>query len=127
MNGWKRPWQWLMTPDPNPGYTTGKLLKLFVRVAVFALLATLVSALLMPTPLGPYLRTWWGSMLLVLALYLPLMRFMTVDTFTPRRFQSPGPRTSGSGRTVSTSAERRKEKNRFAGVKKSPPKYGGRR
>lgn len=120
-------WRWLMTPDPNPGYTTGKLIKLFIRVAIFAVLATLVSALLNPTPLGPYLKTWWGSMLLVLVLYLPLMRFLTVDTFTPRRFQAPAQKTGASGKTVMTSAERRKEKNRFAGVKKSPPKYGGKR
>ena len=119
-------WRWLTTPDPNPGYTTGKLLKLFIRVAVFAVLATLVSALLMPTPVGKYLNTWWGSMLLVLVLYLPLMKFLGVDTFTPRRFQQPPTKTTASGKTVVSSAERRKEKNRYAGVKKAPPKYGGR-
>lgn len=123
------PWRWLTTPDPDPGYTSAKLLKLFIRVAIFAVLATLVSALLMPTPLGPYLRTWWGSMLLVLALYLPLMRFMAVDTFTPRSLQKPAPggKTGKGGKPTLSSAERRKERNRFAGVKKSPPKYGGRR
>lgn len=120
-------WRWLTTPDPNPGYTTGKLLKLFVRVAIFAVLATLVSALLMPTPVGKYLNTWWGSMLLVLVLYLPLMKFLGVDTFTPRRFQQPTTKTTASGKTVPSSAERRKEKKRYAGVRKAPPKYGGRR
>ncbi|RJF71911.1 hypothetical protein D3875_10390 [Deinococcus cavernae] len=119
-------WRWLTTPDPNPGYNTGKLLKLFVRVAVFAVLATLLSTLLMPTPVGKYLNTWWGSMLLVLVLYLPLMRFLSVDTFVPRRFQAP-PSTNAAGKTVPSSTERRKEKNRYAGVRKAPPKYGGRR
>lgn len=118
-------WRWLTTPDPNPGYTTTKLLKLAIRVMIFAILATLVSSLLMPTPVGPYLRTWWGSMLLVLVLYLPLMKFMAVDTFVPGA-KSAAPSTQKSGSTK-TAAERRKEKNRFAGVKKSPPKYGGRR
>ena len=68
-----------------------------------------------------------GSMLLVLVLYLPLMKFLGVDTFTPRRFQQPTTKTTASGKTVPSSAERRKEKNRYAGVRKAPPKYGGRR
>lgn len=119
-------WRWLMTPDPDPGFTTNKVLKLLIRVLIFTVLATLVSSLLMPTPLGPYLRTWWGSMLLVLALYLPLMKFLSVDTFVPRSAQRTVQKT-GTGKAAISSAERRKAKNRFAGVKKSPPKYGGRR
>lgn len=121
-------WRWLTTPDPNPGYTPGKLIKLTIRVLIFAVLATLVSSLLQLTPLKPYINTWWGSMLLVLAIYLPLMKFMAVDTFVPGA--RPG---SQTGKLVSdlrvrpTAAQRRKEKNRFAGVKKAPPKYGGRR
>lgn len=122
-------WRWLTTPDPNPGYTTPKLLKLFIRVMIFAILATLVSALLMPTPIGPYLKTWWGSMLLVLVLYVPLMKFMAVDTFAPGSRPAAGgtPAKGTKAGSTMTAAERRKEKNRFAGVKKSPPKYGGRR
>ncbi len=122
------PWRWLTTPDPNPGYTTTKLIKLAIRVLLFSLLATLVSSLLQLTPLAPYLRTWWGSMLLVLALYLPLMRFMSVDTFVPGRGR-PGKNAVPVAdlRVRPSAAQRRKEKNRFAGVKKSPPKYGGRR
>lgn len=119
-------WRWLTTPDPNAGYTTTKLLKLAIRVVLFAILATLVSSLLQMTPLAPYLKTWWGSMLLVLALYLPLMKFMAVDTFVPRS-RTPAPPTSKTGKQTLSAAQRRKEKNRFAGVRKSPPKYGGRR
>lgn len=121
-------WRWLTTPDPNSGYTSSKLIKLAIRVFLFAILATLVSSLLQMTPLAPYLKTWWGSMLLVLALYLPLMKFMAVDTFVPNsRTPAPSTSTSKTGKQTLTAAQRRKEKNRFAGVKRSPPKYGGRR
>lgn len=117
-------WRWLTTPDPSPGLTRGKLLKLTVRVLLFAFLATLLSSLLSLTPLRPYLNTWWGSMLFVLALYIPLARFMTLDTFSARRAtRGAGPATQAS----TSRAQRRKERNRFAGVKKGPPKYGGRR
>lgn len=120
-------WRWLTTPDPHPGFTTGKLLKLALRVFIFALLATVVSSVLQLTPLRPYLQTGWGSMLLVLALYLPLMRFMAVDTFVPRQRPAANAQRVGDLRVRPTAAQRRKEKNRFAGVKKAPPKYGGRR
>ena len=64
-------WRWLTTPDPDPGFTGPKLLKLLTRVMLFALVATLLSSLLQLTPLGPYLNTWWGSLLFVLALTIP--------------------------------------------------------
>ncbi|WP_221090534.1 hypothetical protein [Deinococcus aquaedulcis] len=118
------PWRWLTTPDPHPGFTTPKLLKLLVRVMLFAVLATLLSSLLQLTPLRPYLNTWWGSLLFVLALYLPLSRFLNVDTFVPRRLQAQVDARSAAGRT--TRAQRRKERNRYAGVRKSAPR-GGRR
>ncbi|MVN88014.1 hypothetical protein GO986_14755 [Deinococcus sp. HMF7620] len=120
-------WRWLTTPDPEPGFTTGKLLKLAARVALFALVATLVSSLLSLTPLGPYLNTWWGSLLFVLALYLPLARFLNVDTFVPRRLQARvDARTSGQT-SKATRTQRRKERHRYAGVRKSAPRSGGRR
>lgn len=94
MNNLLRPlqqfWHWLTTPDPTPGYGPGKLLRLALRVVLFALLATLVSAWLQLTPLRPYLETWWGSLLLVMALYVPLARFMTLDTITPSQMRQPG-------------------------------------
>ena len=52
-----RPWVWLTTPDPAPGFTTNKLLKLAVRVLLFAIVATLISGVLGLTPLRPYLNT----------------------------------------------------------------------
>ncbi|WP_291426424.1 hypothetical protein [Deinococcus sp.] len=118
-------WRWLTTPDPAPGLTTTKLLKLAIRVMLFALMASLVSACLQLTPLRPYLKTGWGSMLLVFALYLPCIKFFNIDTFT-NRTPPPVNQRPGTAATL-TPAQRRKEKNRFAGVKKAPPKYGGRR
>lgn len=117
-------WRWLTTPDPAPGFTAGKMLKLTVRVVLFALIATLLSGLLQLTPLKDTLNTWWGSLLFVLLLYIPAARFLTLDTFAPRRAPAaaaPGKAAQGS------SAQRRKARNRYAGVRKSAPKYGGRR
>lgn len=116
-------WRWLTTPDPNPGLTGPKLVKLLIRVLLFAVVASLLSALLSLTPLKPYLNTWWGSLLFILLLYIPAARFMMMDTITPRT--RPGPAGSGQASATSTAAQRRKEKNRFAGVRKGPPKYGG--
>lgn len=121
-------WRWLTTPDPNPGFTRPKLLKLLVRVMLFSVVATLLSSLLQLTPLGPYLNTWWGSLLFVLALYIPLARFLSVDTFVPRRLQARADAVrGGTGQRSVSSAQRRKERNRYAGVRKGAPKYGGRR
>lgn len=127
------PWRWLTTPDPDPGFTPRKLLKLFVRVLIFALLASLLSAAARAAGLGKYLDTWWGTLLFVLVLYVPLARFLTVDTFVPRRLaqnrtaQQRGGAT-GTGKGATSSAERRKERNRYAGVRKGPPRgSGGRR
>ncbi|GMA15599.1 hypothetical protein E5F05_20650 [Deinococcus metallilatus] len=120
------PWRWLTTPDPEPGFTPRKLLKLFVRVAIFALLATLLSAVLRAAGLSRYLDTWWGTLLFVLVLYVPLARFLTVDTFVPQRGAQG--RAGTKGKTGLSSAERRKERNRYAGVRKGPPRgTGGRR
>ncbi|WP_346732445.1 hypothetical protein [Deinococcus radiodurans] len=84
-------WRWLTTPDPHPGFTRPKLLKLAVRLFLFVLLATVLSSLLNLTPLRPYLNTFWGSLLFVLLLYIPAARFLNIDTFMPRRFQTPPP------------------------------------
>lgn len=118
-------WRWLTTPDPAPGLTRTKLLKLTARVFLFATVATLLSSLLSLTPLRPYLNTWWGSLIFILILYVPLARYMTLDTLPRRGLRGAVP--DGKTATTSSSAQRRKERNRYAGVKKGPPKYGGRR
>jgi hypothetical protein len=117
-------WRWLTTPDPAPGLTTTKLLKLAARVVLFAAVATLLSTLLSLTPLRPYLNTWWGSLIFILILYVPLARYMTLDTLPRTRGAAPGGKPTP---VAATSAQRRRERNRYAGVKKGPPKYGGRR
>lgn len=119
-------WRWLTTPDPNPGFTSNKLLKLVIRVVLFATVATLISSLLALTPLRPYLNTWWGSLVFILILYVPMARFLLVDNFAPSR-RAPASATGSKGKSTLSSAQKRKERNRYAGVKKGPPKYGGRR
>ena len=126
-------WTWLTTPDPDPGFNTRKLGKLALRLFLFVLVATLLSSLLSLTPLRPYLNTWWGSLLFVLALYIPASRFLNVDTFVPRRMVGPAGRPVGraaaqtAARESAERMQRRKEKARYAGVRKSSPKFGGKR
>ncbi|SEJ90550.1 hypothetical protein SAMN04488058_1334 [Deinococcus reticulitermitis] len=130
-------WTWLTTPDPDPGFSTRKLGKLALRLFLFVLVATLLSSLLSLTPLGPYLNTWWGSLIFVLALYIPASRFLNVDTFLPRRMveaaSRPGSRPVGraaaqvAARESAERMQRRKEKARYAGVRKGGPKFGGKR
>lgn len=121
-------WRWLTTPDPQPGFTRPKLLRLAIRVLLFTVLATLLSAVLRAFGLGPYLDTWWGTLIFVLLLYIPLFRFLTVDTFVPRRLARGRTAAARPGKKGMTSAERRKERNRYAGVRKGPPRGGaGRR
>ncbi|AXG99639.1 hypothetical protein ACTQ9L_00355 [Deinococcus wulumuqiensis] len=119
-------WRWLTTPDPHPGFTRSKLLRLALRLFLFVLVATLLSSLLSLTPLSPYLNTWWGSLLFVLLLYIPAARFLNVDTFVPGRFQRPAPGSNAAQGGTST-LDKRREKNRYAGVRKPPPRTGGRR
>ncbi|CAM4403268.1 hypothetical protein [Deinococcus marmoris] len=120
-------WRWLITPDPDPGFNRTKLLKLVIRVVLFATVATLISSLLALTPLRPYLDTWWGSLIFILILYVPMARFLLVDSFVPRRGAGAGATAGKGGKSTLSSAQKRKERNRYAGVKKGPPKYGGRR
>lgn len=119
-------WRWLTTPDPHPGFTRSKLLRLALRLFLFVLVATFLSSLLSLTPLSPYLNTWWGSLLFVLLLYIPAARFLNVDTFVPGRFQRPAPGGRAAPASMNT-LDKRREKNRYAGVRKPPPRTGGRR
>ena len=112
-------WRWLTTPEAAPGVTSAKIIKLALRLLLFVMFVTLVSGVLALTPLGPYVSTFWGSMLLVLALYLPLARWLNVDTFVPAR---PVPQS-----TRPAPAPARAKKANYAGVSKKPPKFQGRR
>lgn len=116
-------WRWLMTPDPEPGFTGRKLGRLLIRVVVFTVVATLLAGLLRLAGLGPYLDTVWGTLLFVLLLYIPFFRFLTVDTFVPRRLAGRTP--AGTRQQSAARTARRRERNRYAGVKKSPPRGGG--
>lgn len=113
------PWHWLTTADPTPGFTPRKILRIAARFFLFVLLVTLLQLLLALTPLGPYTTTWWGQAILVLAVYLPFARFLSLDLAPVR------PAQRGGTAQTSASARRRKERNRYAGVRKGPP--GGRR
>ena len=103
------PWHWLTRPDPTPGFTTGKLLKLLARILIFAVIATVLSSLLQMTPLKPY---------------IPAAKLLSMNDM----FVRPAPRSAAPGKAQTlSSAERRKERHRYAGVKKSAPRQGGRR
>jgi hypothetical protein len=118
-------WKWLTTADPSPRYTPGKIGRIAARFFLFLLLVTVVNALLALTPLGPYLTRYrWTSAVIVFLLYIPFNRILILDM--------PGAARQGFRRgpvpKQSAAAIRRKERNRFAGVKKGPPSgRGGRR
>ena len=125
------PWTWLTTADPTPGFTRTKLLKILVRTLLFVLVVTLLQTLLFAAGLGAYLKTWWGTLLLITVVYIPFFRLMTLDQLvgppTPRPLK-PGQKPTAA-QASQVRIAKRAEKNRFAGVKKGPPKNmgGGRR
>jgi len=119
-------WRWLTTPDPTPGYPPRKIARIAARFLLFLLVVTLVQTLLGATPLRPFVASFWGSAVVVFLLYIPFARILILDT--------PGASRQGQGllggqQKPSASAVRRKERNRYAGVKKGPPGggRGGRR
>ena len=124
-------WKWLTTADPSPRYTSGKIGRIAARFFLFLLLVTLIQSVLSATPLGPYLKTWWGSAIVVFALYIPFARYLIIDTPGGNRqaLGRLGSSRLGAVSKPSASAVRRKERNRFAGVRKGPPGggRGGRR
>lgn len=117
-------WRWLTTADPSPGYPPRKIARIVARFLIFLIVVTLVQSLLGATPLRPYLASWWGSALVVFALYIPFARILILDTPGANR-----PGRLGAAPKPSPSAVRRKERNRYAGVRKGPPGggRGGRR
>ena len=111
-------WKWLTTADPSPKYTPGKIGRIVTRFLLFLILVTLVQSLLGATP--------WRA-LVVFALYIPFARILILDTpGSTRQAQGFG---RGAAAKPSAAAIRRKERNRFAGVRKGPPGggRGGRR
>jgi|GEM_PF-2366579 len=121
-------WKWLTTADPSPRYTPGKIGRIVVRFLLFLILVTLVQSLLGATPLREFFRGFLGSALVVFALYIPFARILILDTpGANRQAQGFG---RGAAAKPSAAAIRRKERNRFAGVRKGPPgggRGGGRR
>jgi len=124
------PWTWLTTPDPDPGFTRTKLFKILARTLLFVAVVTILQALLYAVGLGAYLRTWWGTLLLITVVYIPFFKLMTLDTLVgppPPRTLKPGQKPTAA-QASQVRIAKRAEKNRFAGVKKGPPKnMGGRR
>ncbi len=114
-------WRYLTTPDPSPRYTPAKIGRIAARFLLFLLVVTLINTLLSFTPLRPYLATWWGSAVVVFLLYIPFARILILDTPGAIRQGLRGPAPQPSAAAV-----RRKERNRYAGVKKGPPGGGGR-
>ncbi|WP_293911283.1 hypothetical protein [Deinococcus sp.] len=123
-------WTWLTTPDPSAGLSRGKLLKILARTLLFVVVVTALQALLYAVGLGAYLKTWWGTLVLITAVYIPFFRLMTLDTMVrppAARPLKPGERPTAAQASQARIAKRA-AKNRFAGVKKGPPKnMGGRR
>ncbi|ADV66225.1 hypothetical protein [Deinococcus maricopensis] len=106
-------WRWLTTPDPSPGLNAAKLGKLLLKAFLFALVIVVIQALLRALGLK-FVDTWWGSALLVIALYLPFARYLAVDMMPPARSTGAGAAGARKGGRV--------DARKFAGVKKGPPR-----
>ncbi len=123
-------WTWLTTGDPEPGFNRTKLFKILARTLLFVLAVTLLQALVYALGFGAYLKTWWGTLLLITVVYVPFFKLMTLDTLVgppPPRPVKPGQKPTAA-QASQVRIAKRAEKNRFAGVKKGPPKnMGGRR
>lgn len=120
MKGPRAFWRWLSTPDPAPGFTAGKIGKLFLKAFLFGLVTVLLQLLLLLIPVPAvqsFVQSTWGMILLVILVYLPFARVLSAD------FAPPPPRArTGSGRGTGSGRANRKRK-KYAGVKKSGPRF----
>lgn len=107
-------WRWLTTPDPTPGFNARKIGKLLAKSLLFALVAVLVQVLLRALGLR-FVDTTWGTLLVVLLVYIPFARILSVDF-------APPPRSAPKGGKAGSSRATRAKKRKFAGVKKGGPR-----
>ncbi|AFZ66667.1 hypothetical protein [Deinococcus peraridilitoris] len=111
-----RLWRWLTTPDPAPGFTLKKVGRLFAKSLLFALIAVSLQLLLRALGLE-FVDTTWGTLLVVLLVYIPFARILSVD------FAPPPPRARPGGKSLGSKAgTSRVKKRKYAGVKKSGPR-----
>ena len=108
-------WRWLTAPDPRPGLHPGKLGKLLFKSLLFALVAVTLQLILRAAGLK-FVDTIWGTFLIVVLVYIPFARILSVD-FAPPRRASGGPNKGGPSKKVT-----RAKKRKYAGVKKSGPR-----
>lgn len=114
-----RLWRWLTTPDPTPGFTVRKIGRLFAKSLLFALVAVTLQLLLRALGLT-FVDTTWGTLLVVMLVYIPFARILSVDFAPPPRSRLGG-KTAGKGPGGKAGASRIK-KRKYAGVKKSGPR-----
>lgn len=124
MNAVKAFWQDLNTPDRTPGFTTRKLQRFILRLTIFVLATMVVTTIIGLLGYEAFLRSSLGTLIIVVTLTALFYRFLTVD-----RFVAPPPSSTATALLADQKVRiRRKEKNRYAGVRKAPPRsMGGRR
>lgn len=105
-------WQWLTLPDPSPGLSPKKVARLLIKSLIFAFVAVSVQVLLRALGLT-FVDTWWGTALIVVALYIPFARFLAVDMAPPPRRTVKGQK----GKYQKT------DRRKYAGVKKGGPRF----
>lgn len=121
-----RLWQWLTRPDPTPGFTARKIGKLFLKSTLFALVAVTLQTLLLLAENAVFgtrfFGSTWGTLLIVVLVYIPFARVLSVDFMVPPRTvgrgAAKGPALSKGGRPV-----KRVTRKKYAGVKKGGPRF----
>ncbi|WP_027483840.1 hypothetical protein [Deinococcus pimensis] len=115
-----RIWQWLTRPDPTPGFTVGKIGKLFLKSTLFALVAVTLQSLLALAEHAlfgtRFFTSTWGTLLIVVLVYIPFARILSVDFMVPPRTPTKG--AAKGGRPV-----KRAQRKKYAGVKKGGPRF----
>ena len=106
-------WRWLTTPDPTPGFTMAKIGKLLLKSLLFAFVAVTIQSLLVTLGLS-FFKSTWGTLVIVLLVYIPFARILSVDFAPPPRAVRGGP--------VGRGQKARVKKRKYAGVKKGGPK-----
>lgn len=109
----KRFWTWFTTPDPTPGFTVAKIVRLFLKSTIFAFVAVTLQLILVSLGLS-FFATTWGALLIVVLVYIPFARILSADFAPPPR---------PVGRAVAGKGKVRKDRRKFAGVKKSGPRF----
>lgn len=115
----RAPWTWLTTIDPKPGITGPKMARLMVKAVLFAFIVVILQSTLVGLGV-PFAKTIWLQLLLALAVYIPMARFLNAEFTPPVAGMANNSKNSAGKSGKSAKADK---KVRYAGVKGKGPKF----